>query len=240
MDIAYDEGHSYKLNSRSLSILKGEEKVELSAFISAAERKTREEERSPQIKTKTEIVRGELFEILRSLRKQIADSLGVPPYLVFNDRTLSEMAEKKPISNQQLLDVSGVGEEKLRRYGKVFLDEIAAHLTKNATKGAVLGKGKTYDATLLLFNDGKNVEEIAEARQMSPTTILGHLIKLKELGNDIDLRSQIDDWSFEAISKGIKELKMKPNDPAKLLFEHLGGDIDYGKIRLTMALYDWE
>ncbi|SOE22423.1 ATP-dependent DNA helicase RecQ [Spirosomataceae bacterium TFI 002] len=239
MDIAYDEGHSYKLNSRSLAILKGEENVELSAFISVAERKAREDQRAPQTRTKTEIVRGELFEILRTLRKQIADSLGIPPYLVFNDRTLSDMAEKKPISNQQLLDVSGVGEEKLRRYGKAFLDEIATYLTRNAQKGSVLGKGKTYDATLLLFNEGKNVEEISEARKMSPTTILGHLIKLKELGNDIDLRSLIDDWSFDAISKGIKDLKMHRTDPAKLLFEHLGGDVDYGKIRLTMTIYDW-
>lgn len=240
MDIAYDEGHSYKLNSRSLAVLKGQEKVELSGFISVAERKANEDAKIPKTRTKTEVVRGELFEQLRQLRKQLADKLGIPPYLVFNDRTLSEMAETKPISEHQLLDISGVGEEKLKRYGKIFLDEIISYITKNSSKGAALGKGKTYDATMLLYKNGKSVDEIAEQRGLSNTTVLGHLIRLNELGNeDIDLRSLIDDWSFDEITKAIKTLKMQKSDPARLLFEHLGGDIDYGKIRLTMAIHDW-
>ncbi|MEX2467116.1 MAG: ATP-dependent DNA helicase RecQ [Gemmatimonadota bacterium] len=67
----------------------------------------------------------ELFERLRELRRSVADRQGVPAYVVFNDRTLKGMATRRPRTAEELLDVSGVGEVKLERYGEIFLDEIA-------------------------------------------------------------------------------------------------------------------
>ncbi len=66
----------------------------------------------------------ELFERLRKLRKQLADEEGVPPYVVFSDATLRNMCVDMPHSESELLAVSGVGEVKLARYGRVFLEEI--------------------------------------------------------------------------------------------------------------------
>ena len=66
-----------------------------------------------------------LFEGLRALRKEIADAEGIAAYMVFSDATLRDMVEKKPTDEQALLEVSGVGEYKLRKYGKVFLEKIA-------------------------------------------------------------------------------------------------------------------
>ena len=63
-----------------------------------------------------------LFDSLRALRKQIADERGVPAYIVFNDRTLREMAAARPTSPAELLQISGVGPTKLERYGARFLD----------------------------------------------------------------------------------------------------------------------
>jgi ATP-dependent DNA helicase RecQ len=63
----------------------------------------------------------ELFELLRSLRKQIADEHGIPPYVVFSDRTLHDMAANFPRTAESMLTVSGVGEVKLERYGRQFL-----------------------------------------------------------------------------------------------------------------------
>ena len=68
----------------------------------------------------------ELFGRLKSLRRRLADRDGVPAYIVFSDRTLVEMAQRKPASPDQLLEVSGVGAAKLSRYGADFLAEIAA------------------------------------------------------------------------------------------------------------------
>ncbi|MEX2472144.1 MAG: ATP-dependent DNA helicase RecQ [Gemmatimonadota bacterium] len=68
---------------------------------------------------------AQLFERLRELRRDVADRQGVPAYVVFNDRTLREMARRRPGSATELLDVPGVGEVKLERYGGAFLEEIA-------------------------------------------------------------------------------------------------------------------
>jgi len=66
----------------------------------------------------------ELFEVLRGLRSKLAKEQNVPPYVIFPDKTLTEMAIVKPASNGQMLDISGVGETKLSRYGDCFLEEI--------------------------------------------------------------------------------------------------------------------
>ncbi|WP_421664425.1 DNA helicase RecQ [Lysinibacillus telephonicus] len=65
-----------------------------------------------------------LFEHLRALRKKIADRESVPPFVVFSDKTLRDMCEKKPIDEESFLDVSGVGQNKLERYGEVFIEAI--------------------------------------------------------------------------------------------------------------------
>jgi ATP-dependent DNA helicase RecQ len=67
-----------------------------------------------------------LFQRLRALRKEVADRQGVPAYIVFSDKVLREMATRKPGTPVELLDVPGVGPAKLERYGRAFLDEIAA------------------------------------------------------------------------------------------------------------------
>lgn len=68
----------------------------------------------------------ELFQRLRVLRKTLADEAHVPPYVVFSDRTLRAMVRRRPRTQEELLEVPGVGEVKLERYGQVFLDELAS------------------------------------------------------------------------------------------------------------------
>lgn len=65
-----------------------------------------------------------LFDALRRLRKQIADEQGVPPYVVFHDTTLRDMAQRRPKNLLEFAELSGVGERKLARYGELFLREI--------------------------------------------------------------------------------------------------------------------
>jgi len=69
-----------------------------------------------------------LFAKLRKLRKAIADEANVPPYVVFNDATLIEMAEQMPITASEMLSVNGVGHKKLERFGKPFLVMIKEHV----------------------------------------------------------------------------------------------------------------
>ncbi|NEG55995.1 RecQ family ATP-dependent DNA helicase [Bifidobacterium sp. SMA15] len=73
-----------------------------------------------------------LFERLRALRRTIAQEIGKPPYIVFSDRALRDMARIRPVTDAQFLAVNGVGERKLERYGRRFMDEIAAYGAQGA------------------------------------------------------------------------------------------------------------
>lgn len=105
---------------KAIQLLKGEERIEMVRFL---EKTTSKPSQRP-----SDIVAApynrELFELLRALRKQIADEQGVPPYVIFSDRTLHDMATLYPRSAETLLTVSGVGEVKLQRYGRQFLSLI--------------------------------------------------------------------------------------------------------------------
>ena len=69
----------------------------------------------------------ELFDALRALRRELADEVGVPAYIVFGDRVLLEMVDRKPETHRALLQVPGVGQAKLERYGDAFLEVIVNH-----------------------------------------------------------------------------------------------------------------
>ncbi|KAA8725709.1 ATP-dependent DNA helicase RecQ [Ewingella americana] len=69
-----------------------------------------------------------LFAKLRKLRKTLADENNVPPYVVFNDTTLLEMAEQLPVSPSELLDITGVGQRKLEKFGRPFMAMIRDHI----------------------------------------------------------------------------------------------------------------
>ncbi|MEC8350673.1 MAG: HRDC domain-containing protein, partial [Pseudomonadota bacterium] len=72
-----------------------------------------------------------LFAKLRALRKELADADDVPPYVVFNDKTLAEMAQLMPTNDSEFLKVSGVGFTKLNKYGAPFLNTIRDYLATN-------------------------------------------------------------------------------------------------------------
>jgi ATP-dependent DNA helicase RecQ len=79
-----------------------------------------------------------LFDALRNLRTEIAREQGVPPYIIFHDRTLHEMAERQPENPEQMRGISGVGEQKLKRYGSRFLDLLRSHSLGEASTPSLL------------------------------------------------------------------------------------------------------
>ncbi|HEX6135568.1 MAG TPA: ATP-dependent DNA helicase RecQ [Longimicrobiales bacterium] len=92
--------------------------------VAANAARTRTRARRTVIGEDAAIVDVELFERLRTLRKRLADAAGVPAYIVFSDATLKTIAELRPSSEPDLLEVPGVGPAKLERYGAAFLEEI--------------------------------------------------------------------------------------------------------------------
>ena len=240
MDIAYDEAHVLKLNAASWQVLKGERQVEIAEFVSINERKAREEELVPKEKPKQQIIKDALFERLRQLRKSLADSLNIAPYLIFTDATLSEMAQKRPISEAQMKAVSGIGSEKFRRFGDVFMKEIIAFAKENTSTGTRVAKGFTYVQTYELYKDGLGIDEIAEQRQLNPTTIVSHLVRLKSEGYAISLSQFIEPKAYNEIIDAARFIQIKRGDAMLPLFEHLQQKYSYDKIRLALAVWEFE
>ncbi|MBI4668748.1 MAG: DNA helicase RecQ [Elusimicrobia bacterium] len=112
------------LTPQSSAILRGEQEVKLSYL-----EKPKKEARPRRAPRYSAIAADEpLFERLRTLRRTIADELGVPAYIVFGDKTLLEMAYLKPADKEALGQVWGVGERKLETFGDRFLALIRAYL----------------------------------------------------------------------------------------------------------------
>ena len=105
------------LLEQSVPVLKGEARLEM---VRVLEKKTPKPSRNMEYGDYDH----ELFEQLRTLRKQLADEQDIPPYIVFSDRSLRDMAALLPKDDETMLEVSGVGEVKLERYGRTFLDWI--------------------------------------------------------------------------------------------------------------------
>ncbi len=247
MDIAYDEGHVFKLNPTSWQILKENVPVRLSAYVPFAERKQEEEaSQRSQTKTQREIIRDELFEHLRTVRKQIADSEGVPAYIVFSDATLSDMAQKKPVTRAEMLNVTGVGQEKFNRYGETFMRAVRAFVgeklntaedTKEAAKVLDI---PTHQITHQFYQQGWSMEQMASKRKITPGTIFTHLIRLQQEGVEIDWNRFISGSERAAIMAGVRALQMQKGDRIQPLFEHLEEKFTYEKIRMALMLDEKE
>lgn len=190
-------------------------------------------EKKTEIRKSKKIQQQEaLFEQLRQLRKSIATKENIAPYQVFNDNTLEEITMSKPTRLIDFEDISGVGAHKLNKYGQIFIDEIEKFITAQANDGQKV-KGGTHLVTYQLYQQGLNPDEIANERSLNPVTIISHLIALFEQGKNIDLNSLIS-TSDKAL---VLEQMSKPGiQTAKMIHTSLQEKVDYGSIRIAMAL----
>ena len=184
-----------------------------------------------------------LFEKLRQLRKRLADERDVPAYIVFSDVALRQMARDYPASEAEFSRISGVGERKLREYGAVFLEEIAAHLAANPRQifadnsfrpppEPARGMNDTVHESLRAFQAGKSVAEIAGQRGLTTGTIYGHLCRAVESGKEIAWERLISPAEQQRIAAALAKTG---RENLKAAFETLGGEISYDQLRLYRA-----
>lgn len=114
-----------KLTAASGPVLKGTETVALRRDSQPPASKSRSKPRRRMAVADLSAEDAKLFERLRDLRSRLASEQGVPPYVVFSDATLRELATRRPQTDEQLLQISGVGQVKLERYGEQFLVAIS-------------------------------------------------------------------------------------------------------------------
>jgi ATP-dependent DNA helicase RecQ len=131
LDIA--EHGSWTLTDRGRRVLRGEERVELRSDVTSQSARSSSRKRAAASETLPEADAG-LLKALKALRTTLAKAQGQPAYVIFPDRTLIELAARRPTTREQLLTIHGVGEAKLKRYGQAFLDVVLRHADATATK----------------------------------------------------------------------------------------------------------
>ena len=188
-----------------------------------------------------------LFALLRQKRKEMADEVGVPPYVIFSDKTLVEMAVYYPQSITSLLNISGVGQVKLRQYGETFLNVIVSYCEKHELKEnpkettrAKSVSNRRYVIVSEAYNSGETVQGLMERYHVTAATILDHLARYlaagNKLRNDKDLRvlTSVTPEQQQAAFAAFDELSptfLKP------VFDNLNGMLNYDDLKILQMLY---
>ncbi|MDP1879905.1 MAG: DNA helicase RecQ [Parachlamydiaceae bacterium] len=180
----------------------------------------------------------ELFEQLRALRFSIANLENVPPYVIFSDRALQEMAVFYPQNQQEFTRINGVGPAKWIKYGEQFIEALKPYAkqkqeVKREPKEA-LQRSQSKDETIRLFQEGYSLEQIKEIRQLTVGTLVTHIAEAIEEGRDLDLTTLVSPEKKLMIQKVIEEIGFEKLTPIK---ERLPEDITYNEIRLVGAFY---
>ncbi len=232
IEIAYDDHQNLRLTQSSHDVLFNGKKVHMVKLVEYEQQK--EAKTATPKKPKIQIVNEGLFEELRKLRLQIAREDNVPPYVVFSDATLKEMASERPVNEEQMADITGVGQKKLQLYGDQFIDLIHSFVNNNSSSGAKR-KGNTHLQTFDLLKEGKSVEEISHIRRMNQITVYSHIAHLFDRNFEIDIFNYISNSELnkvlEAIEATGEENRLQP------LFNYLDESVEHPKIRLALAWY---
>ena len=198
-----------------------------------------------------DIAHPKLYQQLRDWRHDIAKETNLAPFQVFHQKVFVQLAVTLPDSIESLTKIKGIGPRKLEQYGdalieiikkyraenkitKVELTETATQKKEKAaaeknTKGCV--KIKTKDETLELFNQGLTIEAISKERNLTISTIEGHLAYWVELG-----KINLSEFKLGPIQKEIeKELQADTNIAYKTIRQNLNNQCSYGQIKLVQA-----
>jgi ATP-dependent DNA helicase RecQ len=234
-----------KLNKASIAVLKGQQTVRLVQIVrkSATEaRKSRGEEIS------WNGVDHELFDALRGLRKQVAGERNVPPYVIFSDATLRELARVRPTTMQNFRLVYGIGENKLNDLGPKFVPFIATHCAAKGLATDQVGAAPARVAAppvvvpvalnaqkkeaFAMFRQGASIEEVSQQIGRARATVTEYLADFIAA----DRPATIGAWVAEGVYQQVADVQRQlATDRLKPIFLGLNEQVPYDQIRLVVA-----
>ncbi|HRN97853.1 MAG TPA: HRDC domain-containing protein, partial [Flavobacterium sp.] len=181
-----------------------------------------------------------LMGMLRDLRKKVAKKVGVPPFVVFQDPSLEDMALKYPISIEELSNVHGVGEGKAKKYGKEFVELIARYVTDNdITRPDDLvvkstGANSANKLYIIQSIDRKlSLTDIARAKGFTMDALLKEMEQIVYSGTRLNIKYWIDDMLDEDQQEEIHEYFMESEtDKIEDALKEFDGDYDIEELRL--------
>ena len=235
------------LTERSDDVLKRKTRVELIKL------KVKEEKKSTLVPEVSIPYHRDLFDELRQLRTAFAKRENVPPYVIFSDSTLIEMAAYLPQNEADMRRISGVGDTKLEKYGRDFLKTINAYRVRNKldpqihlnrqrsrqksrTKRAADGTD-TYQISLEMFRSGLSIKEIAESRAINTSTVENHLARFISTGK-VELHELVPESKIGPIREAV--VKFNHTGALSPVKEFLGDDYSYGEIKAVIAAMQME
>ncbi|QJX00195.1 DNA helicase RecQ [Frigoriglobus tundricola] len=243
-----DEYPLLKLNKASWAVMKDELPVRLIRLA------RREKNSSAGASAPGELPHGadaELFETLRQLRKQEATRAKVQPYLVFTDAVLAEMARGRPTTEDAMSRISGVGEYRLRAYGKAFLNAIVTYCRRTglstdvplpklpalpaAAPPTASKPSANKDLAFKMFQRGASVAAVAEKVGVTPATVTEYLAEFVRTEKPETIFAWVPEDVCERIAAAAEihgTAKMKP------VFMELNGEVSYDHIRVVFAYLD--
>lgn len=181
-----------------------------------------------------------LMQLLRSLRKQVAQEEDVPPFAVFQEYSLDDMALKYPISLQELHQINGVGEGKSKRYGAKFIELIKKYVSDNeiTRPDDLIIKSTGANSTLKLYLiqsiDRKlSLEDIASAKGMKMTRLITEMETIVFSGTKLNIDYWINDIFDEDQIEELTDYFMEADsDDLQLASEEFDGDYEDDDLRL--------
>ncbi|HDR8452412.1 DNA helicase RecQ [Bacillus cereus group sp. MYBK59-1] len=201
--------------------------------------------RKERVETRQIVQDHPLFEVLREVRKEIAQGEGVPPFVIFSDQTLKDMCVKMPQSDSELLTVKGIGEHKLVKYGSHFLQAVQHFIEENPNyaetiKTEVVSERKksgkasanSHLETYEMYKQGIDLNEIAKERNLSRQTIENHLIRCYEDGMEVDWHSFVP-AEYESL---IETAVQNADGGLKSIKEQLPNEVSYFMIRAYLQI----
>jgi len=228
IDIDSEGYGALRITEKSRPLLKGQQQLDL--------RKPTRPEKTTRDKKQKSSVRPQdqpLWEALRALRTELAAEFGVPPYVIFHDVTLQEMIRLRPGSKGDLQGIQGVGEQKLQRYGQQFLAVIAKHPLDELLDNRL---SDTVNETLIAYQAGLSVDEIARQRETQPTTIYSHLADAIAVGLlEATAVTQLPTQEYDQIVLMIESLEGEEPGRLKPVYDALDGQYDYGVLKCVQA-----
>jgi ATP-dependent DNA helicase RecQ len=184
-----------------------------------------------------------LLELLKALRKKIAKEKNVPPYVVFQDPSLEEMATTYPSNVQELAQVNGVGMGKVQKFGKPFLDLIIKYVEDNEIETSsdlmvktTVNKSKTKIFIIQQIDRKIDLEEIAEAKEMNGEELITEIESICFSGTKLNLDYYINQVIDREKQKDIYEYFMtSASDDIKLAmkeFDDYDDEVTEEELRL--------
>lgn len=194
----------------------------------------------------------ELFQRLRALRHTIAQEKSLPPYIIFHDSSLKEMAAYMPRNQEEFFEIKGVGQKKYESYGEGFISlineyireegldvselrrQIANNTISNSSIDRLQENTKTdrYKLTYNCYLEGLSLREIAQQRNLTENTIINHLDRCQKEGKAIDWSRFIDPEKEKKILKVIEKVG---TEKLRSIKDELPEEISYGDIRLVIC-----